>query len=824
MPTRNRILVVVTAVTMLTVLVLPVTRTYGATSWYRVATGGFKVPGDMMASVMAEYHSDLYIGTANYGDGCRVWKRAEDSWLEVSSEGFGKGRDNISVQSAAVYGDRLIAGTVNNESGAEVWSYNGTTWSQINTAGFGQDNREAASMAVYNSKLYVGTDNQTSGGCQVWCYDGASWTKVSEDGSGIGTSPGAVSMAVFESQLYVGTRTGEGAGCEIWRYNGTDWSKVNVSGFGDDENLSAESMTVFGSKLYVGTGKWVDGGSDGCEVWAFDGSSWEQVNNDGFGAVTNRVVSSMAVYNQRLFAGVESALPNGCEVWSYAGASWTRESDPGFAEDAENDSVSSMRVWNEELYAGTFNTDDGCEVWTTLQPPPSTTFYFAEGTCRPNFDPYLCIQNPGDEDAAVTLTYMKGDGTTETDSLTVAKGSRATVCPRDKLGTGDDPAHDFSTRVQCTNGQSIIAERPMYFNYQGYTQANWTGGHDVIGATSPSTTFYFAEGTCRPNFDPYLCIQNPGEEDASVSITYMKGDGTTETDSLTVAKGSRATVCPRDKLGTGDDPAHDFSTRVQCTNGQSIIAERPMYFNYQGYTQANWTGGHDVIGATSPSTTFYFAEGTCRPNFDPYLCIQNPGEADAAVTLTYMKGDGTTETDSLTVAKGSRATVCPRDKLGTGDDPAHDFSTRVQCTNGQSIIAERPMYFNYQGYTQANWTGGHDVIGATSPSTPVYFAEGTCRPNFDPYLCIQNPGETDAAVTLTYMKGDGTTETDSLTVAKGSRATVCPRDKLGTGDDPAHDFSTKVQCTNGQSIIAERPMYFKYNGAWTGGHDVVGYQ
>jgi hypothetical protein len=26
-----------------------------------------------------------------------------------------------------------------------------------------------------------------------------------------------------------------------------------------------------------------------------------------------------------------------------------------------------------------------------------------------------------------------------------------------------------------------------------------------------------------------------------------------------------------------------------------------------------------------------------------------------------------------------------------------------------------------------------------------------------------------------------------------------------------------------QPIIAERPMYFNYNGAWTGGHDVVGY-
>ncbi len=185
-----------------------------------------------------------------------------------------------------------------------------------------------------------------------------------------------------------------------------------------------------------------------------------------------------------------------------------------------------------------------------------------------------------------------------------------------------------------------------------------------------------------------------------------------------------------------------------------------------------------------------------------------------------MKGDGTTATDQVTVAPNSRSTVSPRSKLGTGDDAAHDFSTKVECTNGQTIIAERPMYFNYNGV----WTGGHDVVGATSPSTTFYFAEGTCRPGFDPYFCIQNPWSWAAEVTLTYMKGDGTTASDQVTVAPNSRSTVSPRNKLGTGDDAAHDFSAKIESTNSLlPIIAERPMYFNYNGVWTGGHDVVGF-
>jgi FtsP/CotA-like multicopper oxidase with cupredoxin domain len=438
------------------------------------------------------------------------------------------------------------------------------------------------------------------------------------------------------------------------------------------------------------------------------------------------------------------------------------------------------------------------------------TYYFAEGTCRPNFDPYLCIQNPGASGADVTITYMKGDGTTETVQLIVPENSRTTVLPRATLGTGEDAAHDFSSKVECTNGQQIIAERPMYFNYKGA----WTGGHDVVGATAPASTFYFAEGTTRPDFDPYICIQNPGGADADITITYMKGDGTTVAEQLTVPKNSRSTITPRTKLGTGEDVAHDFSASVECTNGQQIVAERPMYFNYKGA----WTGGHDVVGATAPASAFYFAEGTTRPDFDPYICIQNPGGTDAEVLITYLTGDSTTVNVTLTVPKNSRSTVTPRSKLGTGEDVAHDFSAKVECTNGQLIIAERPMYFNYKGA----WTGGHDVVGATAPATSFYFAEGTTRPDFDPYICIQNPGLIDADVTITYMKGDGTTDTESLTVKNSTRSTVTPRSKLGTGEDVAHDFSARVECTNGQQIIAERPMYFNYMGAWTGGHDVVG--
>jgi hypothetical protein len=85
---------------------------------------------------------------------------------------------------------------------------------------------------------------------------------------------------------------------------------------------------------------------------------------------------------------------------------------------------------------------------------------------------------------------MKGNGTTVVEQLTVRKNSRATIDPRNKLGVYNDSAHDFSTLVQSVNGVGIIAERPMYFNYNGA----WTGGHDVVGASGPESGWFFAEG------------------------------------------------------------------------------------------------------------------------------------------------------------------------------------------------------------------------------------------------------------------------------------------------------------------------------------------
>lgn len=402
---------------------------------------------------------------------------------------------------------------------------------------------------------------------------------------------------------------------------------------------------------------------------------------------------------------------------------------------------------------------DGGSCQSGIQ-APEVVHYFAEGTARPRFRSFICMQNPSNKTAAVTIDYMMGDGTSRQQKLSIPAHSRSTVNVHDFMGPVDGPGADFSAKVECTNGIRIIAERPMFFLYNGV----WSGGHVNAGATSPSVKQYFAEGTTRPGFDSYFCIQNPDEREADVLITYMKGDGSNQQQALKVPPGTRATVKANDTIGQYDSEACDFSAVVESTNGVGLVVERPMYFNYED----KWNGGHCQGGATGPSDLELFAEGTTRPGFDSFLCLQNPEAADSQVVITYMKGDGSNQQQALTVPARSRRTVRVSDALGQLDSEACDFSAAVEVKSGGKILAERPTYFGLDN----GWNGGHDEAGTGSAGHKFYFAEGTRRPYFTTYLCIQNPEDREAEVRITYQNGNGKRQVQKIQVPAKTRQTI----------------------------------------------------
>jgi hypothetical protein len=453
--------------------------------------------------------------------------------------------------------------------------------------------------------------------------------------------------------------------------------------------------------------------------------------------------------------------------------------------------VVTVRAW--DAAGNTAEVGASGEVSVFVGNNISETNHFAEGCTREGFDTWLCLQNPGEERADVTVNYYlgEGQGAASTRTYSLPPHSRSTIYVNSDVGAGKDVS------IQVTSSRPIVSERPVYFQYAGEDGRPWKGGHTAQGAHFPRREWYFAEGCTREGFDTWLCLQNPREEAADVRVDYFLEDGGVLSRHYRVAPWSRGTVKVDCEVGEG----HDVAMKVSSSH--PVVAERPVYFLYRGM----WDGGHNVMGARRPEREWYFAEGCTRTGFNQWLCLLNPGEDVAEAAVTYLTEDGGTVEKLYRLAPHSRFTV------NVNDDVArqHDVSTRI--ASDRPLVVERPMYFLYQSTIDE----GSNAMGAVKPGSSWYLAEGCTRPGFDEWICLMNPGEEEAEVLLRFMLEDGTEREHRVKVPGGTRVTVKVNDVVGVG----HDVSTEV--TSDVPVIVERPMYSLYRGTCPSADTLSGY-
>jgi SpoIID/LytB domain protein len=329
---------------------------------------------------------------------------------------------------------------------------------------------------------------------------------------------------------------------------------------------------------------------------------------------------------------------------------------------------------------------------------PSQRWLLAEGYDAPNFDTYNLIANPGASPTTAHVRLLGGDGHTATVDLPLAPHSRGTIRLNDVPGFSFG---DVSTDV--TADQPVVAERSEYFDYTGLDgSANFSGGDAAPGVPAPATTWYLAEGYTAEQFITFLLLENPGDVDAHPALTFLRPAGSPVLLTPTVAAHSRRTFLLNQIPGL---EATEVSTKV--ASDVPIAAEHALYFNYHG-----WIDGSNHHGVTAPQTTWYLAEGYAAPNFDTYVLIANPDPTQTAhVSLEFHQNAGLAGTRSLDVPPQSRRTVKVNDSV------AGDVSTVLRSNIG--VVVERSMYFDYYGRQ-----GGSDAVGASSPSTDWFFAEG----------------------------------------------------------------------------------------------------
>lgn len=316
----------------------------------------------------------------------------------------------------------------------------------------------------------------------------------------------------------------------------------------------------------------------------------------------------------------------------------------------------------------------------------------------------------------------------------------------------------------------------------------------VPSQAQPYTKWYLAEGATTSTFIEEILLANPNPGAASITITFLKSDGTTVSHALTLAANSRATVdvngiVPNDAVSAVVDSSID------------IVVERTMY--HPGATRR---GGHTSAGVLNPALQWHLAEGATG-FFNTFVLLSNPSTTtDAQVRVTFLRSSGSPVIYNYTVARNSRYTVWVNSEVPELVNAS--FSTLVESTNAVPIIVERSMYWN-------NFEGGHETAGVSAPSTTWRFAEGYTAGGFNTFLLLGNPSSSVTSnVAVTYYLENAAPVVKNYVVGPQARLDVWVNQIPELQNVP---FSMLVQASSG--IVAERAMYW---GNFIDGHATTG--
>jgi len=416
-------------------------------------------------------------------------------------------------------------------------------------------------------------------------------------------------------------------------------------------------------------------------------------------------------------------------------------------------------------------------------------YYFAEGCTREGFSDYICVANPNPWKTHLIVNYMAVDGTTGEKTNTqkaydVNANSRVTL----NVNAEASANKDVSVRVEGYHGDSIIAERAMYWN-------GMSGGHCNTGITSTQANWYFAEGSTANGFETYILLQNPGDAQATANINYMTVNG--------LVNGPQALVLPpqsRVTINVAHTPevagAVEVAAQVQANN--PIVVERAVYWNGR-------SDGSCTAGTNNPDTEWYFAEGSTGTGpggqMETYILLQNPGDALAHVNVVYMNGAGAQPPVPVNVEAHQRINVY------AGNTLAGDNQVSTKVTSDQSIVAERAVYWN-------SMAGGTCGVGAPSALFKHYLAEGCTDNGFSTWLLLQNPGASNATVYITYLTGNGPVEKVPFVVPAGTRQNV------NVFADVGATTNVSAEVISSAPLVVERSVFW---GGWVGGSCSKGY-
>jgi uncharacterized repeat protein (TIGR01451 family) len=578
------------------------------------------------------------------------------------------------------------------------------------------------------------------------------------------------------------------------------WDQVNTDGFyAESFNASTFAMAENNGVLYAGTINM----TDGCQVWRYDGpdpEDWTQVNENGFAslgptaseykAVTpvvakdNQIVYSLASYGGKLYAGTYNTI-SGCQVWRYDGpdpANWVQVNASGFGSTA-NQGASSMLVSGGKLWVGVQSSGgNSAPVWA----------YDGATWTQMNSNGFGVSGNQ----AVRSLAEFNGKlyaGTSNSSGFQVWRYDGPTTADWTQVATGGlGSTNNIDARSLCAYEGQL---------YLGVTNSSGTSGgtvfaYDPAGGTWSDLAPPWMEWTNPPNAVRNLVVYRDGlwaglsgwETPAMVWVSdgtdwaQMNTSGFAD---LEDAIAIHSLVVFEDRLWAG--------TKAGLDNGSG---------NY--YAQV-WRSRYPELSMTktapetiSPNETFTFdititnaGDGDANdvalidPNFNPELITTVPGSTTCSdPNAIILLEDPIVFIQGITVPAGGTVNV--------------SFDVTVADDSIGGVIGNAAIAAHLTEGIPSNETETR-IVAPT-----WYLAEGYTGEGFETWVLVQNPNDKPTKVGLAFDTEAGEVvlpELQGLPVPANSRISIPVQNYY-----PGHDVATRVTSTD-QIIVCERAMY-----------------
>ncbi len=388
---------------------------------------------------------------------------------------------------------------------------------------------------------------------------------------------------------------------------------------------------------------------------------------------------------------------------------------------------------------------------------------FAEGRTQDAVE-RLALYNPTSRDASATLSAFVPAGE-ERRTVVVPAGKRVDLT----LNSALPPTSTLG--LELLADEELLAERTLVV------------GRELLGsrgASAPSRSWYFAEGSTVNNTETLLQVLNPQRQEVAGTLTFFPDGGAPVAQPASFPPRSRTTLRLNDLL-----PDMEFGFKLATV--QPVVAERT--------TTLESGAAHLVVGSTRLSRNWTFAEGSTTDGLNTTLHLLNPWKQQVGITLRVMSEDGTSLSRLYAVPAESRFVLAL-------DSVVPALAVAMQVEAERPLAAERVMLFDDGSIATAS-------VGAPSLAPRWTFVEGSTAAPTEQYLLLANPNRDSANVRVDYKMAQGVEENRAYTVPAMSRLTI-----YVNGDVAEQPIVTTV-VTSSRPIVAERSIFV--SGANGGG-------